>query len=143
MGVFASHHVNIRRNSNSRNGDIGLLSDDADAILIKRNSVAGNPELGMLPEGDDNVIAANRLVRNGEGIGLTGNDNAIRRNHVFKVRFFAGINVDGGDRNLIAHNRIRGSRRDGIVVGFPFARHGEDNKLIGNRVRDVGRTGSA
>ena len=60
----------------------------------------------------------------------------VHRHHVFKIRFLAGINVDGGDRNLIAHNRIRGSGRDGIVVGFPFARDGEDNKLIGNRVRD-------
>ncbi len=148
MAVFESDHVKIKRNSISHNGDIGVVSSEADTLIAKRNTLADNPELGLLLVGDRNEITANRLARNGEGIAITGDDNSMTRNSIFKsgrcpqrCGFGSGITVDGGDRNLIARNRIGGSRRDGISVGLPFALHGEDNRLIGNRVSEVGRDG--
>jgi nitrous oxidase accessory protein NosD len=139
LGVFFSHHVKIRRNSISRNGDIGLIMFEADNIRIKKNTVADHPEAGMLLAGDNNKVASNRVVRNSEGIGFAGNDNAITRNQVLESGLF-GINRDGGDRNLIAHNKVRGAGRQGILVGV-YGSHGRDNAVIANRVRDVGRDG--
>ncbi len=140
LGVFFSNHVKIRRNSISRNGDIGLITFQADNIRIKKNTIADHPEAGMLLAGDDNEVASNRVVRNGEGIGFAGNDNAITRNRVFKSGQF-GINRDGGDRNLIAHNKVRGAGKHGILVGVYGSPNGRDNAVIANRVRDVGRDG--
>jgi large repetitive protein len=139
LGVFFSNHVKIRRNSISRNGDIGLISFQADDLLIKKNTLTDHPESGMFLAGDRNKIAANRVLRNGEGIGFGGNDNVIRRNQVIESGLF-GINRDAGDRNLIAHNKVRDAGRQGILVGV-YGSHGEDNEVIANRVRDVGRDG--
>jgi large repetitive protein len=140
LGVFFSHHVKIRQNSISRNGDIGLILFKADDIRITKNTVADHPEAGMLLAGDDNEVAYNRVVRNSEGIGFAGNDNAITRNQVLESGLF-GINRDGGDRNLIAHNKVRGAGRQGILVGVYGSPNGRDNAVIANRVRDVGRDG--
>ena len=148
MAVFESHHVKLKRNSISHNGDIGVVSSKADALIAKQNTLTDNPELGLLLDGDRNEIAGNRLVRNGEGIGMTGNHNVITRNHVVEsgvcshvCAFGFAIDITGGDHNLIAHNKVRGATRDGINVGLPFAGHVRHTKVVGNRVRDVSRDG--
>jgi parallel beta-helix repeat protein len=140
LALVDSHDNRIVRNSLSANADLGLFTINADDNLIAKNRLVRNPELGAIIEGDGNEIAGNRIVRNGGGIALTGSRNAITRNRITKSRI-AGIGLEGGDDNLVAHNAVHGTGRDGILLGLTFTEHGHDNRVIGNRVRGAGRDG--
>jgi large repetitive protein len=140
LAVIESHDNRIERNVLSRNADLGLFTVNADDTLIVNNTLSRNPELGAIIEGDGNEISGNRIVRNGGGIALTGTGNAIIRNRIIKPEI-AGISLEGGGDNLVAHNTISGAGREGILLGFHFAELGEDNKVIRNRVRGAGRDG--
>jgi large repetitive protein len=140
LALIDSHDNRILHNSLSGNADLGLYAINVDSNLIAKNRLAHNPELGAIIEGDGNEIAANRIARNGGGIALAGNRNAITRNRITKSRI-AGISLEGGDDNLVAHNAVRRTGRDSILLGLSFAQHGHHNRVIGNRVRGAGRDG--
>ncbi len=98
-----------------------------------------DPEVGLLLEGDGNHIARNRMFRDGVGIAFSGNGNLADRNRV-AASGEGGISFEGGDHNLVAHNQVRRSHRDGILQGS-FGTKGHDNAFLGNRVRGAGRDG--
>jgi parallel beta-helix repeat protein len=139
VAMFDSAHNRIVRNQLSGNADIGLYAIGVNDTRVARNTMSRNPEAGVLIEGDGNHFTRNRMFRNGVGIAFSGNSNLTDRNRVAASRE-AGISFEGGDHNLVAHNQVRHSHRDGILQGS-FATKGSDNAFVGNRVRVAGRDG--
>ena len=137
VAMFDSGHNRIVRNQLSGNADIGLYAIGVDQTRVARNRMARNPEVGLLLEGDGNRIARNRMFRDGVGIAFSGDGNLADQNRVASSRE-AGISFEGGDHNLVAHNQVRRSHRDGILQGS-FATKGRDNAFVKNRVRGAGR----
>jgi parallel beta-helix repeat protein len=127
LALFASPQGGnrVERNRVSGSGEIGLLVDDAAGNRITNNTFSDNVEVGMLILGDRNQASRNRVLRNGDGMIIVGNDNAITRNHVTdapgcpqdgEVGCGFGISFEGGAGNLIAHNFVTGARNAGIRV---------------------------
>jgi len=126
MVLFASHDSLIEGNLVSGNGDIGLLAvDSADRNQILDNTVSDNPEAAMIIEGDGNEVSRNRVLRNGDGIVIAGNNNNIIRNLVVDALGCPdgcgyGISFEGGSGNLVAQNiiarTIRGIRVDAFAA---------------------------
>jgi parallel beta-helix repeat protein len=139
VAMFDSARNRIVRNQLSGNADIGLYAIGVDHTRVARNRMSRNPEVGLLLEGAGNRIARNRMFRDGVGIAFSGNGNLAERNRVAASRE-AGISFEGGDHNLVLHNQVRRSHRDGILQGS-FATKGRDNAFLGNRVRGAGRDG--
>ena len=69
---------------------------------------------GIIMEKSDGFqISHNRLVRNDDGIVLgPGSHDVITRNHVFGGG--DGIRIEKGHGNLVAHNVVAHTHRDGI-----------------------------
>ena len=139
LAMFDSHDNRIERNTLSGNADLGLFAINVDDNRIEKNTLSRNPELGAIIEGDGNEIDRNEMSRNGGGIAISGDGNAITRNRFTKSRI-ADISLEGGDDNLVAHNKLRDTGRDGILLGG-FGPHGKDNVVRGNLVREAGRDG--
>jgi hypothetical protein len=123
--LFAAPHSRIARNSILDNGDIGLFSQVANDTVFERNLLSGNPEAGMLIEGDRNLFRHNRLSRNGEGITVGGDRNAIIRNDVSDSRAGLpgeggglGVFVAAGRDNLVERNIVVRTDRAGIQVSL-------------------------
>ena len=138
--MFDSRRIGIIHNSIRDNGDIGLYDENLDRSRIIGNTFSRNPEAGALVNGDGNVVAHNRLRRNGDGVGIGGNDNVVRRNIVVHSKGL-GLQVGAGKRNLFAHNRVRGAGGPGIDV----ASYGPvtDTIVRRNQIRDAGEDGLA
>jgi parallel beta-helix repeat protein len=147
--LFTSHHNQIERNRLSRNGDIGLFSvDDTNNNRIADNTFAENPEAGIAMGGSGNQLTGNRLLRNGDGIGIGGEGNTITRNYIADAQtcpeecgFGFGIDVGGGSHNLIAANLVTRTQI-GIRIDA-FAGTTTDNVLRGNVVRAAALDGIA
>jgi hypothetical protein len=138
--MFASRRIGILHNSIRDNGDIGLYDEELDLSRVVRNTFSRNPEAGALVNGDGNLVAHNRLRRNGDGVGIGGNDNIVRRNRV-QHSTGLGLQVGEGKGNLFAHNRIRGARG----LGIDIASYGpvKDTIVRRNYVRNAGEDGLA
>ena len=147
--LFTSHNNRIERNRLSSNGDIGLFSvDDTNDNRIANNTFADNPEAAILIGGNGNQLTGNRLLRNGDGIGIAGNHNTITRNHIADAQtcpeecgIGLGISIDGGTQNLIAANLVTR-----IQIGIrveAFAGTTTDNVLRANVVRAAALDGIA
>ncbi len=132
MFVVLSHRVRILHSSFRDNGvphtgrGLGLGIDlfESTHNLIKGNRLSGNTGGGIFLQGSDrNRVRRNRSVRDNEvGIWVApGNGNVITRNRISHLRQSghggAAIQVDGGDRNVIARNSVRDSDGDAIGVG--------------------------
>jgi hypothetical protein len=104
------------------------------------NTFSRNPEAGALVDGDGNLVAHNRFRRDGDSVGVGGNDNIVRRNLVAHSTHL-GLQVGAGKRNLFARNRVRNARGLGIDVASygPVA-----NTIVRrNRISDAGEDGLA
>jgi parallel beta-helix repeat protein len=140
ISMFDSRRIGILHNSIHDNGDIGLYDENLDGSRLIGNTFSRNPEAGALVNGDGNLVTHNRLRRNGDGVGIGGNDNVLRRNVVVHSKGL-GLQVGAGKRNLFAHNLVRGAGGPGIDVASygPVA----DTTVRRNHIRDAGGDGVA
>jgi hypothetical protein len=149
MDVFTSDRIQIRRNSFTSNGDIGLFAlEGTDHSVIAGNTFADNPEAGMLVGGVGTTVAFNRLIRNGDGIGMTGNGSVISHNLVMQafgcgdpsdLLCGSGISFDTGRNARVVGNTIVNSRVEGIRFGFGGAKGPLTSGVVaGNVIRRAG-----
>ena len=106
MSLFNSRRIRIAHNSIRDNGDIGVYDEELDRSRLIGNTFSGNPEAGALVNGNGNLVAHNRLRRNGDGVGVGGNGNVVRRN-VVEHSTGLGLQVGAGKHNLLARNKVR------------------------------------
>jgi hypothetical protein len=138
ISLFGSRRIRIVDNSIRDNGDIGVYDEELNRSRLVGNDVSGNHEAGLLVNGNGNLIAHNRLLRNGDGVGIGGNGNIVRRNLV-RHSSGLGLQVGGGRHNLFARNRVRHVESTGIDVASygPIA----DTIVRHNHVRGAGEDG--
>ena len=144
MFLIASHDVRVLDNSFRDNGDQGAFVLDSTHNLIKGNLFSHNKVYGIvLEKSDRNRVKRNRSVRDGEvGIYVApGNRNVIARNRVSHVRRGRAIEVDGGDHNVIAHNSLRDTEGDAIIVGCPPCGGLVGTVVRRNHIRGAGKDG--
>jgi len=153
LGLFSSHHVRVLHSSFRHNGDMGIAADSASHNLIKGNLLARNRNFGIVLRGraaDRNQVSRNRSVRDGAiGIFIEGSRNVIARNRISHPlrREGVGIEVDGGNHNVIARNSIRDTEGRGISVDFsrdPEVSGGPPvagNVVRRNHIRRAGKDG--
>lgn len=145
ISARASDHLRIRRNRTARNEFEGVsVFDGTSRATISRNLAVANGFTGILVEGDHNSVTHNRVSRNGDNVVVAGNSNLVAHNRIDDAVGFPddpvggfGIIVDGGDRNRLLRNDIRGTASNGIrVVAFDPEATGaaEQTVLRGNRV---------
>ena len=134
QGMFLtfSHQVRILHNSFRNNADNGIGVFESTHNLIQGNLLSGNTGAGIRIDSDRNRMRRNRFVRDVEGILVTGDHNLIARNRASHIRQpgrgeGVAIEVEGGDRNLIARNSVRDTEGDAISVAF--------GRAVGNVVR--------
>ncbi|HMJ94275.1 MAG TPA: right-handed parallel beta-helix repeat-containing protein [Thermoleophilaceae bacterium] len=149
-GIFLwrSHDIRVERNSSSGNG-AGVVADASDHLAIEGNVAEGNDGGGIelhesseshvagntvsdnggagifLDAADTNQVSSNIASRNVDGIGVIGNANTITDNQVAdtsgcKKGCGYGISLEAGADNLIAHNDVRRTLRDGIRIDAFF-----------------------
>jgi hypothetical protein len=140
ISMFSSRHIGILHDSIRDNGDIGLYDEDLDRSRVVGNTFSRNPEAGALVNGDGNLVVHNRLRGNGDGVGVGGDDNIVRRNLV-EHSTGLGLQVGEGERNLFAHNRVRNVGGLGIDVASYGAV--KDTIIRRNSVRGAGEDGLA
>ena len=138
MGLFDSHHVQIRHNSFRHNAQLGIHVSDSPDNLIKGNRLSRNSDFGILMEADRNRVRRNRFARNGAAINVApGSRNVIARNRV--SRGANGISIEKGRRNLVARNLVVHTRESGIYLGLKNPLIGGTNNTVRrNRVRGSG-----
>jgi parallel beta-helix repeat protein len=138
MGAFDTDHLLLRDSKLRANGDIGLYDENLDDSRLIGNTFSRNHEAGVLLNGNGNVLAHNRFLHNGDGVGMGGNRNVVRRNLVTHSSGL-GIGAQGGRHNVVAHNRVLGSKDFGISVSSygPLA----DTVVRGNYIRGTGGDG--
>ena len=101
----------------------------------------------VLGDANANRISLNRVVGNGDDIIVFGNDNTIVGNSVADAVGCPdgcgfGISLEGGERNLVAHNAVARTLRDGIrVAAFDPEVATVDNVVRANLVNDAGVDG--
>ena len=153
VGVFfgsESHNV-IRRNKISDNGNVGVfvgIQEGDQRNLVESNLISGNVFAGVvLGDAKANRISLNRVVGNGDDIVVFGDDNTIAGNHVADAvgcgdGCGSGISLEGGQRNLVTHNAVARTLRDGIrVAAFDPAVPTVDNIVRENLVSHAGVDG--
>jgi len=136
--LIASHNIQTERNSVSGNGDGGIFVGDSHNNRIAKNSVSGNSFAGINIEGDGNEVSNNTLHRNDDNVLVFGNRNRVAGNEISDAVGCGaegcgyGISVEGGERNLVANNRVASALNDTIRVAS-FDPH---NPTVGTVVRD-------
>jgi hypothetical protein len=119
--------------------------------VVTGNVLSSNTEASIEMDGDDNLVIGNRSEHDGWGINFGGNRNQII-GVVSDTRGCsdgdcgAGIDLPGGNGNLVALNRITGTIDEGIRVHEFEADGGPPaigNVIRANVVRDAGRDGIA
>jgi parallel beta-helix repeat protein len=147
QGMFLtfSHRVRIVHNSFRNNVETGIGVFESTHNLIKGNVTSHNKGFaGINLDGDRNRVLRNRSVRAGAvGILVLGNHNLIARNRASHLRQpgrgeGVAIELEGGDRNVIARNSLRDTEGDAIRMGFGRA---EGNVVRLNRIRGAGEDG--
>jgi parallel beta-helix repeat protein len=146
LGLFDSHHVRIVHSSFRQNGEVGIHVVDSTHNLIRGNPTSRNGAFGIiLEESDRNQVRDNRSVHDGViGIYLApGSRNVIAGNRVSHPTSTrggegTGIEIDGGDHNVIGRNSIRDIGGHGIAVGFDVV---VGNVVRRNHIRGAGEDG--
>jgi parallel beta-helix repeat protein len=131
LGLFDSHRVRIVRNTFRDNaGDHAIVMVDSNYSLIKGNRLSRNDGEGLLMEGGEhNQINHNRVVDNRGGITLgPGSENVIAHNHVSGGR--DGIRIEKGHGNLVADNVVVDTSQAGIRLGIPNPLLGGENNVV-------------
>jgi parallel beta-helix repeat protein len=143
--LFGSQNIRIERNDVSGNGDLGVLvPGGSDNNRIAKNSVSGNPFAGIAVDGDSNVVSHNRVYRNGDNVGVGGSRNRVTGNVITDavgcpneddpgtLACGYGLQIAGGEGNLVADNRLARVLNDTIAV----ASFDPENPTVGTVVRD-------
>jgi parallel beta-helix repeat protein len=150
---FGSDSQNvIRRNRVSGNEEVGIvvaLQEGEQRNVVAENAVSGNAFAGIiLDDANANQVSANRLGRNGDGIIVVfGNRNEVVGNGVAAALGCPdgcgfGISVEGGEANLVTHNAVAHTLRDGIrVAAFDPDVPTVASVVRENLVRDAGVDG--
>src|SRR4051812_30142496 len=159
----SSNNVRIERNSVSGNGD-GIVVRDSDNNRIAHNSVSGNTDIGEGSEGigigieaNDNEVSHNRVRGNADNIGVFGNRNRVTANEVTDpvrcpdqeqnpgdIGCGHGVQLGGGEGNLVANNRVFRALNDNIAVdSFDPEIPTVGTVVRDNVVRDAGVDGIA
>jgi parallel beta-helix repeat protein len=151
MFLFQSHHDRILHSTFRRNAPAGrpgegggIASVKSTDAVIRGNRISRNGEAGIIIEKSDGLrISHNRLVRNDDGIVPgPGSHNVITRNHIFGGG--DGIRIEKGHGNLVAHNVVAHTHRDGIRLGVTFGNGsfgGAHNTVRRNLVTDSRKYG--
>jgi parallel beta-helix repeat protein len=135
--VYESDHVRVARNSVSGSGESGIYVFDSDHNRVRSNRTIDNHDGIQLEDSDHNRVGRNRTARNeAAGVFVQNSDrNVLRRNEANRNRRGGILTIEGSSRNVIARNRVsRGG--DGIDVEF-----GQANLLARNRVVQVRHKG--
>jgi parallel beta-helix repeat protein len=146
--LFTSQDSRIQGNRLSGNGDAGLFVGQADSNLIGDNTVADNTNAGVALDGIGNDVSRNRVVRNGDGIIVTGDGNRIRNNQVQDAVGCSdggcgfGVSLEGGTGNTVSDNDVLRAHTVGIRVDA-FTGSAAGTVIRGNVVRDAGVHGIA
>src|SRR4051794_16316881 len=128
---------------------IGVVNGSSGSV-VDGNEVSGSAEAALVVEGNDNVITRNRADRNGWGISFGGDRNRFVANVVTGSLGCSdrdcgtGIETFGGAGNLIASNRVSGTKDQGIRLREFEADGGPPttgNVIRANIVRDAGSDG--
>ena len=147
----SSQNVRIEHNSVSGNGD-GIVVRGSDNNRIAHNTVSGNTDIGegsegagIAIEGNDNEVSHNRLHGNADNIGVFGDRNRVTANevtdpvscpdqaeHPGDLTCGHGIQLGGGEGNLVANNRVYGALSNNISVDS----FDPDFPTVGTVVRD-------
>jgi parallel beta-helix repeat protein len=145
----SSNNVRIEGNSVSGNGD-GIVVRGSDNNRIANNSVSDNTDIGegsegsgIGIEGSDNEVSHNRVHGNADNLGVFGNRNRVTANEVTdpvgcpgeqpgELACGHGIQLGGGEGNLVASNRVFGALSDNISVDS----FDPDNPTVATVVRD-------
>jgi parallel beta-helix repeat protein len=145
IAARASDHLRIRRNTTTLNEFDGVsVFEGTTHATISRNVTTANGFSGIVVEGGHNSVTHNRISENGDNVVIAGTANLVAHNRIDDAVGFPddpvggfGIIVDGGDRNRLLDNDIRGTASNGIrVVAFDPEATGaaEDSVVRGNRV---------
>jgi parallel beta-helix repeat protein len=145
----SSQNVRIEWNSVSGNGD-GIVVRGSGNNRIANNSVSGNTDIGegsegfgIGIEGNDNEVSYNRVHGNADNVGVFGSRNRVTANEITdpvgctgeqpgELACGHGIQLGGGEGNLLANNRVFGALSDNISVDS----FDPDNPTVGTVVRD-------
>jgi large repetitive protein len=146
LACYYVRHSRILDSSFRHNVDHGIFVYKSAHNRIKGNLTSHTPgEGGITLNGSDrNRVTRNRSVRDGVGLFVSpGNRNVITRNRFTHAgpRFHGdgqAIEIPRGDHNLIARNRIRGTREEAIGLGFD---EGVGNVVRRNHIRGAGADG--
>ncbi len=152
--VVGSRHSVVAHNETVANGGVGLFVGGSRDSRFTANRSVRNPKAGLVFEGSaEDTIAHNHSAHDGDGIFLSGDRNELRDNSVraaigcgprcriFGIHFEGdGISFQGGNRNLIAGNTVRGAKRTTIRVGYATG-SAADNVVRRNRVHGAGEDG--
>src|SRR3954447_4695949 len=137
MAAFDTDHLLLRDSTLKANGDIGLYDENLNDSRLVGNTFSRNHEAGILLNGDGNLVAHNRFLHNGDGVGMGGDDNVLRRNLVTHSTGL-GFGAQGGKHNVVAHNRGRDAE-----IGITVASYGAvaDTLVRGNYIRASAQDG--
>jgi parallel beta-helix repeat protein len=147
IALFGSDHNLVKGTTSSGNADLGFFVVESDHNRFLANTLSDNPEAGAIIEGDDNEISRNRVVRNGDGIILSGSGNTVSGNQIIKPFGYhpgcgVGISLEDGHGNLIAGNEVRDAQDAGIRLStFVKRQQLRDNIVRRNRIKGAGRNG--
>jgi hypothetical protein len=97
--------------------------------------------VGVLVGTDDNVVTGNVASFTINGLTITGSDNTVQGNHIgtdvegeADLGNFIGVNVGGGDRNLIEDNVVSGNVFEGVGLRLSGDDPAEDNEVRDNLI---------
>jgi len=144
LSVYYGRRNRILDNSFRHNRDHGIFVYKSIHNLIKGNLTSSNNGEGgiVLRTSDRNRVRRNRSVRDGTGVFLPDGSsrNVIAHNRIAHPiqGDGQGIEIPAGDHNVIAHNSIRDTVQEGILVAGD---EGVGNVVRRNHIRDAGQTG--
>jgi parallel beta-helix repeat protein len=146
--LSSSHGGRVQGNRLSGNGDAGLVAAQSDHNNVTDNIIADNSNAGIGLDGVGNVVSRNHVVRNGDGIIVTGDGNRVRGNQVEDALGCSdggcgfGVSLEGGTGNTVSGNDVLRAQKVGIRVDA-FLGTATGTVIRGNLVRDAGIHGIA
>src|SRR4051794_2259951 len=154
IGLFASDHVLVRKNTISDTGRSGVgILDGSRENRVEGNSISGGHTSGIAIEGGsgDNRVEGNSIADSDQaGIFLDGADHNTVTDNVSDGGQ-GGVELGDSDDNLIARNSLRGNSFIGMSVNgarntargnrvgrsaFGISTGGDENRVVRNAVTD-------
>ena len=123
MGVFGGSDNQVIANVIADNADNGIAwGNGSTGGRVAGNWISGNVFGGLaMGASDGATVVRNVIGSNGDNMIVSGNGNVVRHNVVRDTAGCPdgcgfGISVEDGAGNLVTHNLVDGSARDGIRV---------------------------